>query len=69
MVDHSVVDDDDEKPDEKARSYKEFDCPSCTANNPTDPPFSDGDELLCNYCGAQFKVRIGDDGRARFKEI
>jgi hypothetical protein len=49
--------------------FKEFDCPSCNANNPCDPPFVDGDELLCNYCGTQYQVRVTDEGRAKLKEI
>ena len=49
--------------------YNEFDCPSCNANNPVETPFGDGDEVLCNYCGTEFKVRVGDDGRAKFKEL
>jgi transcription elongation factor Elf1 len=63
--------DDDEK--ELARSgakslFKEFDCPSCNANNPTDPPFGNDDEVLCNYCGAEFRVKVTDEGKARFRE-
>ncbi|MBX5481797.1 MAG: hypothetical protein IRZ16_08135 [Myxococcaceae bacterium] len=49
--------------------FKEFDCPSCNANNPTDPPFGDGDEILCNYCGEQFLVRVTDEGRLKLKEL
>ena len=49
--------------------FKEFDCPSCNANNPCDPPFGDEDEILCNYCGCQYKVKITDEGKLRLREI
>lgn len=49
--------------------FKEFDCPSCNANNPCDPPFGDGDELLCNYCGQDYKVKVTEEGRAKLKEM
>jgi hypothetical protein len=48
--------------------FKEFDCPTCNANNPTDPPFGNGDEVLCNYCGSEFSVKVTDEGRAKFRE-
>ena len=38
------------------------------ANNPADPPFGDGDEILCNYCGSEYEVRVNDEGRAKFRE-
>ncbi len=49
--------------------FKEFDCPSCNANNPADPPFGDGEEVLCNYCGTEYKVKVTDEGKLRLKEI
>ena len=62
-------DDDDGKGQTSARKmFKEFDCPVCSANNPVDTPFTDRDELLCNYCGAQFVARLTDDGRMKLKE-
>jgi transcription elongation factor Elf1 len=63
-------DDDDDGPSQGSgrKMYKEFDCPVCSANNPVDPPFTDADELLCNYCGAQFVVKLTDDGRVKLKE-
>jgi hypothetical protein len=51
----------------EAKSYREFDCPSCNANNPCEP-FKDGSELLCNYCGTEYDVRISDEGRVKLKE-
>lgn len=50
------------------RKFKEFDCPDCNANNPSDPPFGNGDELLCNYCGSAWEVRVSDEGRLKLKE-
>jgi hypothetical protein len=49
--------------------FKEFDCPSCNANNPCDPPFGDGEELLCNYCGTEYKVKVTEAGRIKLKEV
>lgn len=49
--------------------FKEFDCPECNANNPCDPPFGDGDELLCNYCGQSYKVKVSEEGRVKLKEV
>ena len=49
--------------------FKEFDCPSCNANNPADPPFGDGEEVLCNYCGQEYRVKVSEEGRLKLKEI
>jgi hypothetical protein len=49
--------------------FKEFDCPSCNANNPCDPPFGQGDEILCNYCGCEYEVRVTDEGKPKLREI
>ncbi|MCP3060745.1 hypothetical protein ACN47A_14085 [Myxococcus fulvus] len=62
-------DDDDAKETTKGGSLKEFDCPGCDANNPVHDGFGDGDELRCNYCGCEYKVKISAEGRAKFKEI
>lgn len=48
---------------------KEFDCPSCNANNPLDDAIKDGDELLCNYCGSEYKAKITEEGRLKLKEF
>lgn len=52
----------------RANQLRDFDCPSCNANNPCDPPAIDGSELLCNYCGTEYLVRILD-GKVKFKEV
>lgn len=69
MFDHD--DDLDEGRGKKAASRvpRDFDCPSCNANNPLEAPLRDRDEVLCHYCGSTFLVKLGDDGRARFKEL
>jgi transcription elongation factor Elf1 len=60
-------DDDARKELTAAQEFREFDCPSCNANNPSEK-FTDGDEVLCNYCGTQFDVRISDSGRLKLRE-
>lgn len=52
----------------KAR-FKEFDCPGCNANNPCDPTFGHGDEILCNYCGSEYKVKVTEEGKFRLREV
>jgi DNA-directed RNA polymerase subunit RPC12/RpoP len=72
MHDYDQSDDDDKKgkgSKREGKGYKEWDCPGCYANNPTDEPLSDGDELRCNYCGNEFKVSFTDSGKPRFKEL
>jgi transcription elongation factor Elf1 len=60
-------DDDDKKKGGAVKGWKEFDCPDCNANNPSDPPFRVGDEVLCNYCGSSFDVREGQEGKFKLK--
>ena len=60
-------DEDDEKVAKERR--KDFDCPECSANNPYDDGFSPGDEIRCYYCGQEFRVEIGHDGRWKYREI
>ena len=50
------------------RRFQDFDCPACNANNPYDDGIGDGDEVLCYYCGQEFKARVTDEGRLRLKE-
>jgi hypothetical protein len=51
----------------RKRRFREFDCPECSANNPYDDGFGHGDEIICNYCGEQFLVRVSDEGRLRLR--
>jgi hypothetical protein len=54
---------------ERARRFGDFDCPVCSANNPYDDRFGDGDEIRCHYCGQEFKVQVTAAGRLRLREI
>jgi hypothetical protein len=64
--------DEDEKPTGKAlgtkRKFEEFECPSCSAHNPFDT-FGNGDEVLCNWCGMEFRVVVDDEGTLKLKEL
>lgn len=66
-------DEDDAKgsPDElgRDRRFGDFDCPDCSANNPYDDGFGDGDEIRCYYCGQEYRVDVSDAGRLRLKPI
>ena len=63
--------DEDEKPTGKAlgtkRKFDEFECPACSANNPFDT-FGNGDEVLCNWCGMEFRAVVDDEGNLKLKE-
>lgn len=63
--------DDDDKPTGDAagreRRFADFDCPECSANNPWDDGFGDGDEIRCYYCGEEFKVVVTDGGRLKLR--
>jgi hypothetical protein len=63
--------DEKEDPAEKVgrrRTFQDFDCPTCNANNPYDDAFGDGDEILCYYCGQEYKVTVNEEGRLRLRE-
>ena len=51
------------------RRLDEFDCPACNANNPVGDGFSNNDEVLCNYCGLEFKALVDDEGALKLKEL
>lgn len=61
--------DDDGGESEKQKTFFEFDCPECDANNPVDEGFSDGDEVRCYYCGLEYKALMQGSGRLKFREI
>lgn len=69
-LDHYDEDEEEKKSDGVGvkRRFKEFDCPSCNANNPCDPPIGNGDEVLCNYCGSEYSVSVNEDGRMKMRE-
>lgn len=63
---------DDDRPRGPAgKKLKDWDCPSCQANNPTDEfiPEKKGIELRCNYCGVEYRITLSEEGRVKFKEI
>ena len=66
------MEDEDEKPTGRAlgtrRRFSEFECPACSANNPFDE-FGNNDEVLCNWCGIQFKAAVDDEGNLGLKEL
>jgi DNA-directed RNA polymerase subunit RPC12/RpoP len=67
---HSDDDDDKgKKGKSSSKAIKEFDCPGCEANNPTDDPIVDGSEIRCNYCGNEYLVKMSETGRLKFKEV
>jgi len=50
------------------RKFDEFEFPACSANNPYDT-FGNNDEVLCNWCGLQFKAVVDEEGTLRLKEL
>jgi transcription elongation factor Elf1 len=67
-VDHNA-DEDDLKEDEVRSRATDFDCPSCSANNPVETALRDREEISCHYCGSQYQVRISGEGRMKLKEL
>lgn len=63
------ADEDDLKEELVQLRATDFDCPTCSANNPMESALRDRDEISCHYCGAQFQVRISDEGRLKLKEL
>jgi hypothetical protein len=53
----------------RSRRFGDFDCPDCSANNPYDDGFGDGDEVRCYYCGQEFRATVDDSGRLRLRTI
>ncbi|MFO0581821.1 MAG: hypothetical protein U0229_06090 [Anaeromyxobacter sp.] len=67
-----TYDDEDEKQpggEGAERRFKDFDCPDCSANNPWDDGFGNGDEIRCYYCGQEYRVTVTDEGRLKLKGI
>ncbi|MCP4504058.1 MAG: hypothetical protein GY822_29385 [Deltaproteobacteria bacterium] len=58
----------DNVPEETSRVFKEFDCPSCDANNPWDDGFTYGGEIRCHYCGCEYEVSQGS-GKSKLKLV
>jgi transcription elongation factor Elf1 len=70
-VDQNYEEEDDKEAvkESSARLFSDFDCPDCSANNPTGDDFGDGDEVLCNYCGCEFQVVVSDAGRLKLRPL
>jgi hypothetical protein len=66
---HDFDDDDLPKEPGRGRKFSDFDCPGCSANNPRDEKFGDGEEIMCFYCGAEFRARVDDEGRLKLREL
>lgn len=69
---YGMEEDDGPEPDGsgegRQRRFGDFDCPACSANNPYDDGFGDGDAVLCYYCGQEYLVKVTDEGRLRLRE-
>ncbi len=63
------ADEEDLKEDVARSRATDFDCPSCSANNPVESALRDRDEISCHYCGAGYQVRINPEGRMKLKEL
>jgi len=50
------------------RRFSEFECPSCSANNPFDE-FGNNYEVVCGWCGIELKASVDDEGTLRLKEL
>lgn len=70
-IDH--YEDDDARPSGedmgRARRFGDFDCPDCSANNPYDDGFGNGDEVRCYYCGQEFRAEVNDSGKLRLRVL
>jgi hypothetical protein len=53
----------------QARRFKEFECPECAATNPYDDGFGHGDDVLCYYCGQEFRASVSDAGKLKLKVL
>jgi DNA-directed RNA polymerase subunit RPC12/RpoP len=51
------------------RRFGDFDCPDCSANNPWDDGFGNGDEVRCFYCGQEFLATVNDSGRLKLRAL
>ena len=71
-MDRNTDDDDEAKELDqlgRTRRFGDFDCPDCSANNPYDDTFGDGDEVRCYYCGQEFRAEVNDSGRLRLRVV
>jgi DNA-directed RNA polymerase subunit RPC12/RpoP len=55
--------------EDQGRRFTDFDCPDCSANNPYDDSFGNGDEVRCYYCGQEFRADVSDSGRLKLRAV
>lgn len=69
MVDHFEDDEDGRDAGQQGvrRRFDEFECPSCSAHNPSEE-FGNHDEVLCGYCGMSFKALVDETGKLKLRE-
>lgn len=72
-MDYDKYEEDEDRRDrERAQAkllFREFECPSCSADNPTEEPFGNGAEVMCNYCGTEFKATVSEEGKLKLREL
>ena len=61
-------DDDEKVTSSDKRTFFEFECFECNANNPWPDGFSHKDEIHCHYCGCGFQASIVD-GKLKLKTL
>ena len=73
-IDRGVIAEQEEEEDKKSgralgvkRKFDEFECPTCSANNPHDT-FGNNDEVICNWCGLEFVAVVDDEGNLKMRE-
>jgi uncharacterized Zn-finger protein len=71
---YEIAEEDDEEERKKSgenlgvkRRFDEFECPTCSANNPLD--FGNGDEIPCSYCGLSFLAIVDEEGKLKLREV
>lgn len=70
-IDYSELEDEEKKSGKALgvrRKFAEFECPACSANNPFEE-FGNNDEVLCSWCGLEFRAVVDEEGDLRLKEL
>jgi hypothetical protein len=49
------------------RRFAEFECPTCSANNPLE--FGNGEDVPCSYCGLSFTAIVDEEGTLKLREL
>ena len=66
-IDPYAFEEDDAPKEVGRRRFTEFECPACDATNPCDDGLGDGDDVICCYCGLEFRAAV-TDGRLKLRE-